>query len=378
MRLAMVCPYSLSRPGGVQGQALGLATALRRRGHQVWVFAPAASPQALEDPGSEAGGTVVVGGAVPVPANGSVAPVALWPGAALRVRKEVVDRGIEVAHLHEPLAPVLSYGLLVRPPVALVATFHRAGAGAGYRLVSPLARWAGGRIAVRCAVSEAAMATAGAVMGGPFELLFNGVDVARFAAAREVLRPCGGAVVRMLFVGRHERRKGLEVLLEALARPEADGGIDLFITGDGPMTQELAARFPPSDRRHWLGVVSDQELVSQMGKAQVLCAPALSGESFGMVILEGLAAGCAVAASDIPGYRQAAGGHAQLVAPGDPRAWAEALSALAGEARAHQGRLAPAALAHAAHHAAGWSMDHLAHCYEERYHRALGTPSPGT
>jgi len=380
----MVCPYSLSRPGGVQGQALGLAVALRRRGHVVWVLAPASgghptghaegAPDTAADP-ADSGGTIVVGRSVALPANGSIAPVALWPGAARRARQKAVDAKVDVVHLHEPFAPVLGYGFLLRPVVPIVATFHRSGLHVGYRVIAPLARRLGPRIAVRCAVSEAALATAGQVVGGPFELLFNGVDLAESEPAESGTpdhAPAPSGSVSLLFLGRHEPRKGLLVLLEAFQRVSEEANAVLWIAGNGPMTGELRRRFPPSQRHVWLGVLSEEEKVRRLRAADVLCAPALGGESFGMVLVEGMAARTTVLASDISGYREAAGGHAELVEPGDVASWARALVRLAGEVRSGTGRASPEALDLAEAHASDWSMDRLAGCYEERYERALG------
>ena len=389
----MVCPYSLSRPGGVQGQALGLAAALRRRGHGVWVLAPASGGRGarLEDGPAgttadvaDSGGTVIVGRSVAMPANGSVAPVALWPGAARRARHKALDAKVDLVHLHEPFAPTLGYGFLVRPVLPMVATFHRSGLHVGYRMLAPLTRRLGSRISVRCAVSEAALATAGHVVGGPFEQLFNGVDLAALAAAGEstVEGDAAGAEpgvtgvppgsVSLLFLGRHEPRKGLLVLLEAFQRAREDANVVLWIAGDGPMTGELRRRFPASPRHVWLGVLPEEEKVRRLRAADVLCAPALGGESFGMVLVEGMAARTPVVASDISGYREAAGGHAELVEPGDVSSWADAIVRLAGEVRSGTGRASREALDQGAAHASGWSMDRLAACYEERYERALG------
>lgn len=393
MRVAMICPYSLSRPGGVQGQAIGLAAALRRRGHQVWLLAPGQAAERGADTWlgvdplthgsgtSDHGGTVVVARPVPVPANGSVAPLALWPPASRRARHIVQEIGAQIAHLHEPFAPVLGYSLMSRPVAPLIATFHRAGMGAGYRLVMPFARRLGSRIAIRCAVSEAALQTAGEVVTGPFELLFNGVDIDALSGAREGLEAlegggsgdAGGAgdAVPIFFIGRHEPRKGLLPLLEAFARIADESDVILWIGGNGPMTKELRRRFPQSARVQWLGVLSEEEKLRRLRAAKILCAPALGGESFGMVVIEGLAARCVVLCSDIPGYREATEGHAELVDPGDVSAWSSAIAQSVRDARLGTGRSDASALDAGFNHAASRSMDHLAVCYEERYRRVL-------
>lgn len=376
LRVAMVSPYSLERPGGVQGQVVGLAGALRRRGHHVTVLAPADGPARAGTPaGPPDGERVALGRAVGIRANGSVAPVTLSPAAPGRALAYVRRHGVDVVHLHEPLAPVAGYGLLWRSPVPVVATFHRAGASAAYRLLRPLAARARRHIAVACAVSEAARRTAEAVLGGgdaDYEVLFNGVAVDRFARATPT--PTGGRPT-VVFVGRHEPRKGLGTLLEAFAGVPAPSR--LWVVGAGRQTAELQRRYPGGDRVAWLGALPDDQVAERLAGADVLCAPATGGESFGLVVLEGMAARCAVLASDIEGYREAAGGHAELVPPGDVGAWRRALHETLGAVGPATGRSAPAALDAAFAHAERWSMDRLAEAYETRYRRALAGAGAG-
>lgn len=363
LRIAMVCPYDLSRPGGVQGQALGLARALRRRGHQVVVVAPDDRPH-----GWSTGHVYVTGRSVGVTSNGSVAPVSVSPLAARRAIDAVRGWGGDVVHLHEPFAPVLGYGFLVSHSWPIVGTFHRAGVPRAAALARPFARRACDRIEVRTAVSDVARQTAAALCGravDDFEVLFNGVDLERFKPAR----PVEPDVPAILFLGRHEHRKGLGVLLQAHSSLVADASPDrvspqLWVAGEGPETEGLRARHPESETVHWLGVVSDEEAVDRLVGAAVLCAPSLGGESFGMVLLEGMASRCRVVASDIAGYREAAAGHATLVPPGSVEALRAALAAvLAAPPDSH-------ALGAAAAHAAGWSMDLLAQRYVSSYLRA--------
>jgi phosphatidylinositol alpha-mannosyltransferase len=363
----MVCPYNLARPGGVQGQVTGLARALRAGGHQVTVVAP----DDRLTPGRH-GDTVVVGHTVGVRANGSVAPVALGPAAAWRARRAVREAGAEVVHVHEPLAPVTGWGCLVGSPVPVVGTFHRSGESALYRALGPAARWAAGHLDARCAVSEEARRTAVGVVGGDFEVLFNGVEVERFTDAE----PWPTDRPTVLFVGRHEERKGLGVLLEAFAA--VPDPARLWVAGDGPLSAELRRRHPPSARLEWLGLLDDDQLAARMAGAQVLCAPSLGGESFGVVLVEAMAAGAVVVASDLPGYAAAAAGHAELVRPGDVAGLADALTGSLADAATGTGRGSPAARAGARAHAAGWSMAALAERYLALYRRLVAEePSAG-
>jgi phosphatidylinositol alpha-mannosyltransferase len=379
VRIAVVCPYDLSRPGGVQGQCAGLSTALRAAGHEAVVVAPDDRP-----PGWAAGHVYAAGRAIPVSANGSVAPLALSPVAAARAHRAVAAWGADVVHLHEPLAPSLGYPFLTSRRWPVVATFHRSGIGGAYRLVAPLARWARSRLDVCCAVSEAARASAERLCGGSYEVLFNGVDLTRFRGDRRAQTggQSGGHAPVVLFLGRHERRKGLEVLLEAFARLEPDADVrspggrraELWVAGAGPETARLRARHPESTTVHWLGVLTDDEAAARIGEATVLCAPSLWGESFGMVVLEAMAAGTAVVASDIPGYREAAKGHARLVTPGDRGALAAALSA---ELEAHATGTDRTRRDAAVAQAEDWSMERLASRYVDAYRRAVAGRSAG-
>jgi phosphatidylinositol alpha-mannosyltransferase len=187
----------------------------------------------------------------------------------------------------------------------------------------------------------------------------------RFVKAEPVRADCPS----VLFLGRHEQRKGLGVLLDAFAAVERPAV--LWVAGDGPQGEVQRRRHPESDRVKWLGVLSDHEVDARLVGADVLCAPSLRGESFGMVVLEGMAARCSVVASDLPGYRSAAGGHAVLVPPGDVQALARALGVALADAAEGSGHSSPEALKAAEAHAQGWSMERLAERYVDVYERAI-------
>jgi phosphatidylinositol alpha-mannosyltransferase len=364
MRIAMLSPYSLSRPGGVQGQVIGLSRSLRALGHQVTVLGPAGERGGVP---AAAGEHYVIGRPTQLRSNGSVAPVALWPTAAARAERFVRTGGFDVVHLHEPLAPMAAYGLVLTSPLPMVGTYHRAGVSRWVPLLKPLAELVGRRLQIRVAVSEAARETALHSGGGDFEVLFNGVEMDRF----ETAPPCRDEEGRpsVLFLGRHEPRKGLNVLLDAfepLERPAV-----LWVVGDGPATEVQRRRYPESDRLHWLGTLGDREVASRLAGAEVLCAPSLQGESFGMVLLEGMAAGCSVVASDIEGYRMASGGHAALVAPGDAGALARALGVALADAVEGTGHSSTEARKAAREYARNWSMETLAERYVDVYTRAI-------
>ncbi len=355
MRVGLVCPYSLSLPGGVQGQVLGLGRALRGLGLDARVLGP------CDGPPPDAS-VIPLGNSVPTASNGSMAPIAPDFPCGLRTIRALRDEPFDVVHLHEPLVPGPTVTALVVSEVPTVGTFHRAGESAVYRHLRPLARWVAGRLRLRCAVSEDALHTAADALGGDYDLLFNGIDVARFAKAP----PWPTEAPTILFIGRHEPRKGLAVLVEAMARLGPD--VRLWVAGEGPQTPRLRNRTAEDRRISWLGRISDAELSSRLRGADVLCAPSLHGESFGMVLLEAMAASTVVVASDLPGYRSVARPErdALLVPPGDPLALADALRlAVAG------GPAIDRLVASAECRVAQFSMDHLAEQYFERYSRLV-------
>ncbi len=316
MRIGLVCPYSLSVPGGVQGQVLALARSLRRRGHEALVLAPCDGPPPEVF-------VIPLGSSIPTATNGSVAPIAPDVPAQLRTMRALWDEDFDVVHLHEPLAPGPTVTAALLKTAPLVGTFHAAGEQPAYQKLSALATWFGNRLDARVAVSEDAKAMVVDVMANDVRVLFNGIEGERFRTATPW--PTDGPTV--FFLGRHEPRKGLEVLLQAVARLPAD--TQIWVGGTGPQTADLQQRYP-DQRVQWLGRISDEEREQRMRAATVFCAPSLGGESFGIILLEAMAAQTTVVASAISGYSQVAnsahGVAAELVEPGNSAALAAALN----------------------------------------------------
>ncbi|MCC6438153.1 MAG: glycosyltransferase family 4 protein [Acidimicrobiales bacterium] len=355
MRVGLVSPYSLTRPGGVQGQVLGLARSLRLRGHDVRVLGPCDGAPPEPD-------VIALGNSMPIEANGSVASLAPDPSAQLRTIGALWDENFDVVHLHEPFAPGPTSTALLVEDAPLVGTFHAAGTSQSYRYLQPILRYFADWLSIRVAVSKDARALAAAAIGGSFELLFNGVEVERYAAAA----PWPTEVPTIVFIGRHEPRKGLAQLLEAVQ--QLSGELAVWVLSEGPQTNELRQRYGHDGRIRWLGRVTEEEKARRLAGADVFCAPSLGGESFGVVLAEAMAAGTAVVASDLAGYRNAARPDREglLVAPGDVVALRRALrEVLDNEAR--RGELVEAGRLRAA----SLSMARLAACYEELYTDAL-------
>jgi phosphatidyl-myo-inositol alpha-mannosyltransferase len=360
----MFSPYSLSLPGGVQGQTLGLARALRKRGHHVRVLGP------CDGPPPDAGVTPL-GNSIPTAANGSVAPIAPDPAAALRTIRALADEDFDVIHLHEPFVPGPNSTAVLTASCPILATYHAAGRSSSYRYLNRPIKAGSKRIAMHCAVSDDAEALVRSVLGDGvhIELLFNGVETERFANAEEFKDTGTGPVI--FFVGRHEERKGLGVLLEA-HRLLQRNDVRVWVAGSGPQTAELQARYQ-SPQVQWLGRISDRELAERWKAASVYCAPSLGGESFGVVLLESMAAGTPVIASDIDGYRNVVTPDLDgvIVPPNDP----PALAAAVERVLANPGFAAE--LVHAGDvRAAAYSMSNLAARYELLYERLVASHTP--
>jgi phosphatidylinositol alpha-mannosyltransferase len=354
----MVCPYSLSIPGGVQAQVLGLARELRRGGHEVRVLGPCDGPppEPFVTP---------LGDSLPTSANGSIAPLAPDPAAALRTVRALRDEAFDVIHVHEPLAPGPAITTTTIHAAPTVGTFHAAGRSASYRVFGPMLRRLIERIDRKVVVSKDALALVQGSLGGEYAMLFNAVETTEIAAVEPFRSPDGRPSI--FFLGRHEERKGLEVLLAALGRLEVD--VVCWVAGDGPDTARLRDEHRRDDRIEWLGRIDDHDKLARLRGASVFCAPSLHGESFGVVLIEAMAAGTPVVASSIDGYRNVATDaiDSLLVAPGDVDALASALHLVLGD------RALAAAMVEAGHRRAEqFAMSKLASEYLRLYGEIAG------
>jgi phosphatidylinositol alpha-mannosyltransferase len=293
LRIGIVCPYSLSIPGGVQAQVMGLARELRRMGYEARVLGPCDGPP-------PASFVSPVGNSLPTASNGSVVPIAPDPSAQLRTIQLLNDEEFDVLHVHEPLAPGAAQTALFLHPAPIVGTFHAAGESTSYKLLtSPLRRLAE-NITHRVVVSKDALALIQGAMGGEYEVLFNGVELDLYASAQP--HDLQGRTI--FFCGRHEERKGLDVLLAAFSKLPAD--VRLLVASSGPDTKRLQQEYVSEPRIEWLGRITDDDKMSYLKGASAFCAPSLGGESFGVVLLEAMAAGTPVVASALDGYMNVA------------------------------------------------------------------------
>ncbi|MBM3672439.1 MAG: glycosyltransferase family 4 protein [Actinobacteria bacterium] len=358
LRVALMCPYSLSLFGGVQLQVLGLARALRTMGVDARVVAPSDGPP----PGP---GIISVGPTRRYPQNGSIAPIASGRAVANRTLEALRSFTPDVLHLHEPFSPGANHAAILGTEIPAVGTFHAAypGRNGWYDALRVPLRRVIQRLAVCTAVSDEAMRNIEATFDVPCDILPNGVEIDTFASAE----PWPTSRPAVFFVGRHEPRKGLPVLIDAFSRVTEDAV--LWVAGSGPETDALQARGPRDGRIEWLGVIDEDEKARRLRGATVACFPSIEGESFGVVLLEAMAAGAAVVASDLTGYRDVSsdGRDVLLVPPGDPAALAVALERALGDKA-----LRAALVAAGNTRAKEFGMGQLAESFLERYDAAIG------
>lgn len=304
LRVGLVCPYSFDAPGGVQAHVVDLARRLRDLGHHAEVLAPA-------EEGTELPEVVTgVGGSLAIPYNGSVARLAFTPRSAAHVRRWLEAGDFDVLHLHEPAVPSLSLQALWVADGPIVATFHfsmersRALQVAAPVLL-PLLDKVGGRIAV----SAEARRTLVQHLGGDAVVVPNGVDVGAFRDAVPDARFTGTPEAPTIaFLGRlDEPRKGLPILVDAYLRVlDAHPGARLLVAGRGEADEARAALDADprtAGRVEFLGGVSEEDKRALLSSVDAYVAPQTGGESFGIVLVEAMAAGALVVASDIPAFR---------------------------------------------------------------------------
>ena len=359
MKIVLVSPYALSVYGGVQEQVLAMHRELVSRGHEVTVVAPGDTSIIA---GTTPATVVGLGRVTSVPANGSKAPVSLGFAASRQLASLVERVRPDVVHAHEPFAPTMAWATLRRHEVPVVATFHRSGMGPDITLGRALLRRLARGIDAAASVSPSAERTALDGYGVATTALFNGLDVARFRTFERTLP----ATPRLLVVGRLEERKGVAIAIRAVLAHNASCAPAehwrLDIAGTGPELSALERLAEGSPYITFLGAIGDEEKRRRLREATVALCPALFGESFGLVLLEAMAAGVPVVASDIDGYRQASGGHGYLFAPSNEGDLCRAVEAAMGQTSEES-------LA-ALKHAQGWSMSALVDQYDVLYANA--------
>ncbi len=333
MKIGIVSQSYYPRPGGVTEVTHFTAREMRRLGHEVTIITTSYAGGASEDQG-----VIRIGRNVLVPVNGAWVNMTVGIGLRARLRGILEREGFDLVHAHCPLVPTLPLLTLETAPAGMkvVGTFHAAAeSNVFYRCFrAPLARRAG-RLDRRLAVSEAARTFVSKYFPGTYEILPNGIDCARFGPEVEPFARWRDGRFNVLFVGRMDPRKGVRYLCAAMpkAARELGGRVRFLIVGEKGMRTALCPK--PADLAGaeiaWIGRVSPEELPRWYATADLFCSPATGQESFGIVLLEAMAASRAIVASDIPGYRTAVthGREGLLVPPRDPEAIARAIVQLA-------------------------------------------------
>ncbi len=424
MRIALVSPYSWTYPGGVTRHIEALSAELAAQGHEPRILAPfdpddalsarlhrGARPQRCEPPPN----FVPLGRTIGIPANGAVSNLTGTPHSVFAIRQALRTGGYDIAHIHEPVVPLIGWDALMSVEgLPLVGTFHTYSSnpisnGIGAVVLGGRRRM--NRLHVRIAVSEAAAWTARRFYGGHYRIVPNGVRLPHMGTphgrgqagcgAVEADGPAGleelgelhakmgaprarvgeafgnthndGQALRILFIGQAVERKGLPVLLRAFEALREH--VPATLTLVGASAEEIAPMLLDDRGVRALGKVSEEDKHAELRRADVLCAPSLRGESFGMVLTEAFAASTPVVASDIPGYRDVARDQVDglLVPPGDALALAESLRALALDP-ARRAAMATAARERAERFSWAHVAEEVADCYEQ----AVAVAQPAT
>jgi phosphatidyl-myo-inositol alpha-mannosyltransferase len=380
MRIALVSPYSWTYPGGVTRHIEALAERFLEEGHHVRVLAPfdppdrfsaalhrGARPQPVKAPDY----LVSLGRTVGFKANGAVSNLSITPYGISSMHHELRTGGYDVVHIHEPVAPLTGWVAADSTRLPIVGTFH---SYSNKRLPNGIAIVLGARrvlnrLQVRIAVSEAAAWTGRRWFGGHYRVIPNGVHVDPQSAALAAARAAGDGL-RIAFVGQAVERKGLPMLLRAFEALREHIPTELTIIG--PTPEELAPLMLDPRGVTVLGKVDEAEKQRVLEEADVLCAPSLGGESFGMVLTEAFAAGTPVVASDIAGYRDVVrdGVDGVLVPVGDAQALAESLRDLYDEP-VRRARMARAAAVDVER----FAWPHVAAEVMNAYEDAIATPA---
>lgn len=303
MKIGLVCPYNITKGGGVQEGVLAIRDELNRRGHEAKIITPL--PKDVEQ--SDWPEVIFIGTATDIKS-----PFATTAQVSVTLRPDEIERVLDgeqfdVLHFHEPWVPMMSRQLLTRSKSLNIGTFHAhlpdtIMSKTIEAVVTPYTKPLLKNLDCLTAVSEAAAEYVKSLTDQPVEIIANGINLARYQVP-----PNSNSQNKMiLYIGRLEKRKGVKYLLKAFAQlHEEDPSISLVIAGDGPDRSKLEeyAKEQSLESVDFRGYVDEADKLALLGEADVFCSPALYGESFGIVLLEAMAAGVPVIAGDNPGYR---------------------------------------------------------------------------
>lgn len=333
MKIAMVSPYDFTWPGGVTAHVSQLARELGRLGHEVQVLAPHTPSRECQD----ADLLVPLGRSVPLPSGGSIARVSLSWWLYPKVRALLKKEQFDIVHLHEPMAPILPLCVLEFSNSVNVGTFHASYSRQHlYRFTSPITKRWQARLHGNIAVSPAARRYVNNTFPGDYEIIPNGIDFNHFSTEATPFPQYQDGKLNILFVGRLEKRKGLRYLLEAYSKLKwQHPNTRLIVVGPGNPDKESYRIMSSHNIQdvEFVGRVSYDDLPRYYASADIFCSPATGAESFGIVLLEAMASGTPVIASDIEGFRgvMTHGEQGLLVPKKDSEALADALETLASD-----------------------------------------------
>ena len=368
MKVGLVSPYDFASPGGVNDHVRHLAVRLQQLGHETRIFAPSSRA----DVNFDSARFYRIGTPIAIPVNDSVARITLSFHLANRVAEIIDEERFDILHFHEPLMPALPMTMLRMSTTANVGTFHAfAHSNVGYYYGRPLLKPYLGHLHRAMAVSEPARAFVSRYFPNfPMRVVPNGIDLGVYKPGVAPIRHLRDENLNILFVGRLEKRKGLGDLLRAYRSiVERVPRSRLIIVGDGPLRGKVESYVT----RHRLpnvvlaGYVPESVKPRYYASADIFCAPATGAESFGIVLLEALASGLPVVATEVPGYMS-------VLEPGrdsitvQPKNWRELAASLVILARDPElrGRLA----AYAIQKARRYSWEVVATEVVEVYHEA--------
>ena len=330
MKIGLVSPYDYSFPGGVANHISCLANHFIQQGHGVKIMAPCSKKETryFDDK------ITAVGRPLPMPGGGSVARIPLSPWLPVQIKRILDKERFDIIHIHEPFIPMVSLTTLLMSQAINVGTFHAYHTrNLGYRFGEPLIKRWGLKLHGKIAVSKPALDYISCHLPGDYRIIPNGIDVEHFSSDGPKREELTDGKLNILFVGRLEKRKGVGYLLHACARVKKQiPNFRLVIVGPG-------TRFRPGYEKLandmqldvvFTDLVPNTELPAYYRSADIFCAPATGGESFGIVLLEAMASGKPVVATDIEGYASVLthGEEGLLVPPANKEALALALLSL--------------------------------------------------
>jgi phosphatidylinositol alpha-mannosyltransferase len=327
VKIALVSPYDYASYGGVTRHITHLAEEFQRRGHEVHIIAPSTN-------GAETCSPVPfhrLGTPVSVHTNGSVARISLGPRLSSELKQILASGAFDIVHLHEPLLPALPLAVLRASRAANVGTFHAyRQSHVAYFYAKPILRYFFSKLHGRIAVSECARDFVAETFPADYRIIPNGIDPERFERPAPPIDWMQDGWVNVLFVGRLEKRKGLSYLIRAWGNVRREfPNARLVVVGAGRALEHYRTfvRSRGTDDIVFTGEVSDEDLPRYYQSADIFCAPSTGQESFGIVLLEAMAAGKPIVSTDIQGYRDVVthGQEGLLVPPRDSEALAGAL-----------------------------------------------------